>query len=411
MTAEAEIRRRIAAYGRLTFAEFMDVALYHSVGGYYTSGERVGASGDYYTSPSAHPAFGGLLAVQLFQMWQLMGRPLPFTIIEAGAGGGILCRDILAAASELPAPFRECLRYVCIDRRSTPGLESKLEGASRIASAGVPLRGVVGCLLSNELLDAMPVHQVTVEGGRLKEVYVVSQSGELALRADEPSTPLLEQRFSDLGVQLREGQVAEVNLAMEGWMKGAAESLDRGLVLIIDYGRRAGDLYSPADRFRGTLTTYRDHLQTDRPLERVGQQDISAQVDFTTAVRAAKVAGLDVLGDASQARFLGNLGIGYLMERVAGGAGRRHSSRMAMQALIKTGGLGAFRVMALGRNVGQPGLWGFMRADEPARLVERLPVPELTPEHVNLATGRYPWQGMEFDVPWGALWPAEETAE
>ena len=90
MTAEAEIRRRIAERGPITFAEFMEVALYHPGGGYYTSGERVGASGDFYTSPSVHPAFGALLAVQLFQMWELLGRPAPFTIAEAGAGNGLL---------------------------------------------------------------------------------------------------------------------------------------------------------------------------------------------------------------------------------------------------------------------------------------------------------------------------------
>ena len=105
MPAEDEIRRLVAARGQITFAEFMEVALYHPEGGYYTSGERVGASGDFYTSPSVHPAFGTLLAVQLFQMWQLLQQPAPFTVIEAGAGNGLLCRDIVAAATGLPAPF------------------------------------------------------------------------------------------------------------------------------------------------------------------------------------------------------------------------------------------------------------------------------------------------------------------
>lgn len=409
--AEDEIRRRLSDKGRLTFAEFMEVALYHPGGGYYTSGERVGAAGDYYTSPSVHPAFGALLSVQLFQAWQLLGLPVPFIIVEAGAGNGLLSRDILASASDLPAPFRESLRYLCIDRRTSAGLETGSAGASRICSSGLPLRDLAGCVLSNELLDAMPVHQVTWQGGGLKELYVVSQDGELAMHADEPSTRLLEQRLRALGVRLQEGQVAEVNLAMDGWIEGVAESLDRGLVLLIDYGRSAGDLYSPTERIRGTLTTFRNHLQTDRPLEHIGQQDMSAQVDFTTVAGAATGAGLDVLGYSSQAEFLHNLGVARLLERIAAVPGSRRSGLMSMRELIKPEGLGAFRVMALGRNIGQPALWGFHNSNDPAELVDQLPLPAPTPEHVDLLAGRYPWHPMEFEIPWDTLWPDDETVE
>ena len=410
MNAEAEIRQRITAYGRITFAEFMEVALYHPSGGYYTSGERVGAPGDYYTSPSVHPAFGALLAVQLCQMWQLLGHPEPFTVAEAGAGNGLLGRDIVNAAAGLPAPFSQALRYVCIDRRTDGGLESGLDGVSRIASDRMPLRGVVGCVLSNELLDAMPVHQVICEDGELKELYVVSRDGELAMQADTPSTPLLTQRLSSLGVRLQEGQTGEVNLALDGWIEGVAESLDHGFVLAIDYGRLAEALYSPTERFRGTLTTYRNHLQTDRPLERIGQQDITAQVDFTSVARAATDAGLDVLGYVSQAEFLHNLGIDRLTGRMAGAPPRpSQSSRLAMRELVKPEGLGAFRVLALGKNVGRPELWGFRLSEEPAELAGRVPLPEPTPEHVNLLAGRYPWAELEFDLPWDALWPEDES--
>ena len=372
MNAEAEIRRRIAARGRITFAEFMEVALYHQDGGYYTSGERVGASGDYYTSPAVHPAFGTLLAVQLFQSWELLGRPAPFTVVEAGAGNGLLCRDIINAATGLHTPFREALRYVCIDRRASPGLEAGLDNASRVCSVGVPLRGIAGCVFSNELLDAMPVHQVTWQDGDLKELYVVSRNDELAMQAGTPSTPRLAQRLSSLGVRLEEGQIAEINLAIDDWTEGVAASLDRGFVLTIDYGRLAEDLYSPMERFRGTLTTYRKHLQTDRPLERVGQQDMTAQVDFTALARAARDAGLDVLGYADQSKFLQNLGIGSMLRRPEGQPGRHHSNGVALRELVKPEGLGAFRVMAFGKNVGSPQLWGFHSSEEPAGLVDRM---------------------------------------
>ena len=412
MTAEDEIRRLIAARGQITFAEFMEVALYHPEGGYYTSGERVGASGDFYTSPSVHPAFGTLLAIQLFQMWHLLEQPAPFTVIEAGAGNGLLCRDIVAAATGLPATFREALRYVCIDRRTSAGLELGLDGVSRVASGGMPLRGIVGCILTNELLDAMPVHQVTSQNGELKEIFVVTNDGELATHAASPSTPLLEKRLNDLGVRLEEGQVAEINLALDGWIEGASRSMERGFVLTIDYGRLAGDLYSPLERFRGTLTTFHNHLQTDRPLQHIGRQDMSAQVDFTSVAGAAADAGLDVQGYTSQAEFLHNLGIRHLLSSQASTPGQRqHSASKAMRELVKPDGMGAFRVMALGRNAGQPHLWGFHPSADPSALIVQLPMPEPTPAHVDLLSGRYPWHQAEFDVPWDALWPGDDTEE
>ena len=405
MTAEAEIRCRIAERGAITFAEFMEVALYHPDGGYYTSGERVGAAGDFYTSPSVHPAFGVLLAVQLFQMWQLLGQPHPFTVVEPGAGNGLLCLDVVAAARGLPEGFAHSLRYVCMDRRKTAGHERGLPGVSRLAASGLPLRGVTGCVLSNELLDAMPVHQVTVEQERLQEVYVTLDGDEFALNTGEPSTPLLAQRLAGLGIKLAEGQTAEVNLALDDWVWAAAQSLERGFVLTIDYGRPAEELYSAAERFRGTLTTFAAHLQTDRPLERIGQQDMSAQVDFTTLARAGAQADLEFLGYTSQAAFLRNLGLGQLEQRPPVGSPRQaQASRVGMRELAKSGGLGNFKVLAQGRNVGEPELWGFHASGKATDLTERLPTPLPTPEHLDLLTGRFPPPESEFEMAWDALW-------
>ena len=150
---------------------------------------------------------------------------------------------------------------------------------------------MTGCILSNELLDAFPVHQVTVEHGRLREMYVALQGGEPAMQTGEPSTPLLALRLDELGVELAEGQIAEINLALDQWIEEAAQSLERGFVLTIDYGRPAEELYSATERFRGTLTTFHRHLQTDQPLRRIGQQDMSAQVDFTALAKPARGPG------------------------------------------------------------------------------------------------------------------------
>ena len=405
MTAEAEIHRRITQRGRITFAEFMDIALYHPEGGYYTSRNPVGPEGDFYTSPSVHPAFGALLAVQLFQMWDLLERPSPFTVVEPGAGNGLLCRDIVTAAASLPDEFARSLRYVCLDRRAFPGHDSGLTGVGRVASPDIPLRGIVGCVLSNELLDAMPVHQVTISRGRLCEVYVALQGDQIVERATHPSTPLLSERLAELGIELGEAQTAEINLALDAWVKAAVDSLDRGFLLTIDYGRPADELYSAIDRFRGTLTTFHRHLQTDRPLERIGQQDMSAQVDFTTLARAGARNGLRFLDYANQAAFLRNLGLERLQRRPPAGPPRlAQSSRAGMRELEKPGGLGDFKVMAQGKNVGSPELWGFHLSEGPLELMAQLPPIMPTADHIDLLAGRYPLQEIEIEVPWERLW-------
>ena len=315
--AERAIRRRIARHGPITFAEFMAAALY-GPGGYYT---RPTAGADYYTGPRIHPAFGALLAVQLFHLWALLERPDPFNVLEPGGGDGLLCRDILTASRHLPNGFGDAIRYTVIDRRPSAGWEHGFLNADRVvgdvlapdqASARLP----VHCVLSNELLDAMPVHRVRVEGGHLRELYVGIQSdvadgyeGALVELLGEPSTPDLESRLADSGITLAEGQTAEICLCLNAWAAATAALLDTGFVLTIDYGRAAADLYDPALRPHGTLVTYRAHRQTDAPLHDVGRQDITAQVDFTSVQRLSEVAGLTTVGSVPQGWFLQRLGL------------------------------------------------------------------------------------------------------
>ncbi len=312
--AERAIRRRIARHGPITFSEYMARALY-GPGGYYP---RHNAGADYYTSPQAHPAFGALLAVYLFHLWTLLDRPRPFTIVEPGAGNGLLCRDILTAAAALPDGFYEAVRYIAGDLRPIAGRERSEARAQRIAANALrlPLRGGIGCVISNELLDALPVHRVRMDSGRLHELYVDVESdvadgyeGQLVERSREPSTPSLERRLAELGIELADGQTAEICLLLEDWASSVASVLDRGFALTIDYGRSAADLYDPEQRPQGTLVTYRAHQQTDSPLEETGRQDITAQVDFTSVRIAGERAGLTAVGNVPQGWFLARLGL------------------------------------------------------------------------------------------------------
>ncbi len=455
MSVAAEIRRRIQSRGPLTFAEFMEAALYWPHGGYYRGGRGdpspTGPEGDYYTSPLAHPAFGALLAVQVYQFWELLGRPRPFTLVELGAGGGQLARDILAAAAALPRGFPDSLRYLGLDYNPGTGLPEYANFAS-VAADGIPLRNLQGCILSNELLDAFPVHQVRVEQGRLREVFITLDPAKgvdapLVEQLGEPSTPALAARLEELGIRLAEGQTAEINLRLDTWAESVVGALENGFVLTIDYGRPAADLYSAQLRLRGTLTTYYRHTQTDAPLRQIGHQDITTQVDFTALVNAGRRAGLEFLGTAAQGRFLQNLGLDDFRRRLnllannsgfdagkpaesarqtpvhpgsAQGGDAAESqparplspreiaaNRAGLLALSRPGGLGDFTVLAQGKNLPPPvgkdaQLWGLEPNPAAAQLTASLPLPLLTNRHISLPQG---WpQAAEQEFQLNDLW-------
>jgi len=409
MNAEYEIRRRIDERGKITFAEFMNVALYWPQGGYYTGREPVGAQGDFYTSPAVHPAFGALLAVQIFQMWQHMGQPSTFPVCELGAGNGLLSRDITSYAAELPSGFSVALRYVCLEKRSVDSLESGISGTSRVLADGLPFKNLQGCIISNEYLDAFPVHQVVLAGDVLKEVYVGLDGQHLVELTGELSHPGLAKRLDDLQLQLEPWQTVELNLELGSWSRNVTDALDRGFVLTIDYGRSAPDLYDPEQRHRGTLVTYHQHVQTDSPLTLIGQQDITAQVDFTSVTRAGETAGLDTLGMVTQREFLGNLHLDKLQQHL-----RNHrltpqqmqANRAGITDLVRLEGLGDFKVLIQSKNGGSPNLWGLTSSPKAAELVERLPVPLLTDSHLSLTDGRNIGGETEFEV----FWPFPDTA-
>ena len=330
---EEEIRARIASSGPMTFAEFMELALYHPRWGYYTRRRERESHSDYYTSPAAHPAFSALIAVHLEAMWEALGRPDPFHAVEMGAGSGAMARDVSEFARENFGEFADAMRYVTIDR-SAPG--------------GMDAARVVGCVVSNELVDAFPVHRFEMRGGRLAELFVdVGADGRLVSIAGEPSTPLLARRLDALGVQLPDGARGEINLQIGAWAGEVARVLDRGYVVTIDYGDEAHELYSP-HRSGGTLQTYFKHTSGSSPYQWIGRQDITARVDFTTVVEEGRAVGLRPLAFLTQAEYLNRLGLGAWVD----GLIRRgvsdwtwRANAAAMRGLVDPNGLGGFKVL------------------------------------------------------------------
>ena len=365
MDVQGELRRRIGERGPITFAEFMRVALYWPNGGYYATRTVLGPRGDFYTAPLTHPVFGALVGRQLAQMWRALGSPSPFWVLEPGAGTGTLGRDVARYAASADPAFAVALRHVGVDVRP-PAL---------VRSDGMPFRGVRGVVLANELLDAMPVHRVTVAQGALRELYVaLGGDGGFEEHAGEPSTPDLARRLDALGVTLSEGYRAEINLGLDAWCADAAGALDAGYVLVIDYGHEA-DTYYAESRRTGTLRCYAGHTLNAEPYREPGAQDISVHVELTSLRNAAEGAGLAALGSASQAGFLRALGFDAYRADIAGRrdlpAPVRTANLRALDTLVAPDGMGAFRVLAFGVGV-EGALDGFadgapaQASDEPA---------------------------------------------
>lgn len=353
---EAELAR-----GPVPFRRFMELALYHPEGGYYAQPRpRVGAAGDFLTSPHQSPWFGRMAARQLEALWEAMGGPATFPVLEYGAGEGWLARDILEGAQALKPAFRPAIRYTPVEQ--SPAARERLR--ERLApwpasvrfpdpppDGGMPGSGFEGAVLAHEFLDALPVHLLLQTGEGLRERYVERRGGGLAFCEGPPSDSRLETWFGRLGVKLAPGQQAEARPAAAEWIGAAAPKLRRGAILIWDYGFSARVLYGPG-REEGTLRGYRRHTLAADVLARPGEMDLTAHVDFTSLLRAAEEAGLRLGGFTDQTHFLLGLGLAEALESATGPDAQRE--RRAVMGLLDPGGLGsAIKVMLLTKGLGE----------------------------------------------------------
>lgn len=361
---EAFLRERIAKADGIPFAEYMEHCLYHPDLGYYMRARRrIGKEGDFFTSSSVHALFGRLLGRQIRQMWDLLGRQ-SMSLAEQGAGEGHLALDILEyLKDEAPACYAQVsYRIVELSPDNRRRQETLLAGhPGKVSWCSLEdLAGMEGVFLSNELVDAFPVHLVEKHAGQLQEVFVVNAGGGFGEELRPPSTPLLAEHFAWLGVAPVEGNRAEVNLAAPRWMRQVGNLLRRGFVLTVDYGYPAGELYAPFRR-HGTLMAYHRHSSSADPYQQAGNQDLTAHVDFTALQLAGTEVGLDPLYFGEQYRFL--MGLGFVEELVALQARetdprRAAALRLTLKNLIlPEGGMGeTFKVLVQGQQVGRPDL-------------------------------------------------------
>lgn len=359
---------------RMTFAEYMNWALYHPQYGYYSrTRDKIGAKGDFFTSPHLTIDFGELVAEQLAEMWQVLGHPNPFTIVEMGAGQGLLASDVLQYLQHHYPSCYVALQYWILEKASAHVTEQQhrlkrwIDSGLRLAwkqLEDISPDSIIGCVFSNELVDAFPVHCVTLVDQSLKEIYVGQQDGRLMEIVADLSTPKLANYFDWIGVNFADpayasGYRTEVNLAALDWMDAVAQRLDRGYVLTIDYGYTAQRYYNPG-RSQGTLQCYYQHRHHNDPYIYVGEQDITAHVDFTALQQQGEKVGLETLGLTQQGLFLMALGLGDRLSQITQTdvndpqeLQNRLRHREALHQLINPMGLGGFNVLIQGKRLAE----------------------------------------------------------
>ena len=344
---------------QITFAEYMELVLYHPQHGYYaTSAERISERGDFLTSPHLADDFGEMLAIQLYQIWQILGTPSIFKIVEMGAGQGLLAAQIIEYSRQVYPDFFSSIEYLIIE--VAPAM--KIAQQQRLKDLPVswcdwmeiPDRSIVGCFLSNELIDAFPVHQVVVKENELQEVYVtLDKDNNLTEKIDKLSTDRLHEYWQLNNVNLLNGKYpdgyrTEVNLSALAWQEQVFKKLQRGYIISIDYGYTADRYYNPM-RSQGTLQCYYRHAYHHDPYINIGNQDLTAHVDFTALQNQGKLLGLQTVGFIQQGLFLMALGLGDRIAAISNNDSIDVRSllhrRQNLHQLIEPMGLGRFGVL------------------------------------------------------------------
>ncbi len=325
------IKNEINTKGPISFRDFMEMCLYYPDLGYYSSDrEKIGTTGDFYTSPYFTSLFGEMIAKQLEEMWALMGKQ-PFTIVEYGAGSGLLCHDILRALAR-NKPMTESLNYCIIEkspamRKKAKRLLSKkvswYEDIGGIAGAGKVGAGIVGCILSNELIDNFSVHQVLMQD-ELMEIFVGYNDGFVELF--KPAGAALKEYFVESNMILPKGYRTEINLQARDWIREVANALREGFLLTSDYGYSSASLYDP-HRTSGTLACFHKHQVTYCPYNHIGDQDITAHVNFSALREWGLEYDLQCCGYTGRANFLRALGLGSYLKKGRRGRPDRSAKR------------------------------------------------------------------------------------
>lgn len=359
------IAQHIRDHGPISFARFMDTALYHPEHGYYRQpGRKPGRSGDFITSPELHPFFGNTLARQVAETWDALGQPHHLVVREHGASSGGLAYDILVALHEKAPDVLDAIDYRLIDV-NTHRMEEAIAAMAEVGFADKvhaehpdAISPEAGLVIANEVADALPVHSFAVRKGAIREVLVgLDDSGDfvdIEADADPELLGTIENHLSKHHVTLPDHARFEFSPAAADWMQSIAANLTAGIAIVIDYGYDAATLYRD-HRLEGTLRGYWQHTATDNPYIRVGEQDLTAHVDFSWLADTATSAGMLPLGLTTQGDYLTRLGLGEwlvdLQQQPDTAYEEYALAQHATMRLIDPAGLGRFGVLGLAKGL------------------------------------------------------------
>jgi SAM-dependent MidA family methyltransferase len=360
-----KIVSEISRTGPLSFARFMEMALYDVPYGYYMtqaveqeqssrgSRERIGWSGDFFTAPELSPILAKTLVRQVLDIDVQLGHPNPFSFLELGGGNGTFARDFLQQVQAVAPDFMNRLSYHLVDR--SPHLQSRQTMTMKKALGTwvddhvkwwpaieqVDSHSLTGVIFSNEMVDALPVHRVRLTGQQLQEIFVGYEGGQFVEHLSAVSSSRLADYIQSYEISLEEGQTAELPLEAEVWMTHVAAILQRGVVITIDYGHTARDYYR-SDRKDGTLLCYYRHSISANPYIRVGEQDMTAHVNFSSLVRCGKTRGLAPVGFTALTNWL----VGLDVEELVKDHNQESEDVQALMHLLHPQGMGkTFKVL------------------------------------------------------------------
>ena len=335
----------------------MELALHHPAGGYYaTRPDRIGKSGDFFTASDAGHGFGECLARQALEIDRTIGPFDPFHVVEIGAGRGLLARDFLDAMRVAHPDLASRLDYTMVDRSPAMRAESsRMTPEARSVTDAQMMPDLDGLVLAVELFDALPVHRVRRSGDALTEVHVDIDEGARLVECERPTSPSIAGLAARYGAAIPDGSEAELCPAAGEMMACIARTLRRGVAIIVDYGDPAPELFA---RTRGTLLAYHAHGTNEQFLERVGEQDLTAHVNFTLLQDLAREHGMQVLGLTTQDRFLIANGLLEIFEDQQPGRLQdplRAKRRLQAMQLIHPSSMGRrFKVLVLSKGCDPP---------------------------------------------------------
>ena len=326
--------KEISVHGSLTFARFMERTLYDTNHGYYMTqavtqdqspGKRIGWEGDFYTAPELSPMFAKTIVQQVLEIDAQLGHPSIFRFVEMGCGNGTFAADFLQYCRRFAPDFLIRLRYILVEQsvHLQAVQQSCIHEVMGSLEIGSPTwvcaldqldeDSVIGVMFSNELVDAFPVHRICSQNHKLLEILVDYVEGEFVERLGPLSATTLEEYVYRHGIVLQEGQTSELHLAAEQWMKQVARVFQKGVMITIDYGHTGSDYYAP-ERKDGTLMCYHKHTASTNPYANVGEQDMTAHVNFSVLAKAGNDCGLLTVGFTTLANWLMGLDVEGMVE-------------------------------------------------------------------------------------------------